>query len=161
MSGKPLAILRASIFGLALVVSPGSTSGQEVKAVASTPSQPAQLNSSLKVTNIIPDFLSFWTAAESKDEATQIRMFRQMVMQPHPELFAESVVNLGQKQGTEEENHRIAVYLKQIPPLVPVIRVLNDRLQADLQTYIPDFARVFPDYFPSTPVYFTISLGHF
>ena len=138
-----------------------SATGQEVKAVAPTPLPPAGSVNTLKVTNIVPDFLRFWTAAESKDETTQIRMFRQMVMQPHPELFAESVVNLGQKEGTEEENHRIAAYLKQISPLVPVIRVLNDRLQADLQTYIPDFARVFPDYHPSTPVYFTISLGHF
>jgi hypothetical protein len=158
---KPFVRVCASVLGLALVVSLDCAFGQEVKAAVSTPLQPGQLINTLKVTNIVPDFLSFWAAAESKDETTQIRMFRQIVMQPHPELFVESVVNLGQKQGTEEENHRIAAYLKQIPPLVPVIRVLNDRLQADLQTYIPDFARVFPDYLPSTPVYFTISLGHF
>jgi len=88
-------------------------------------------------------------------------MFRQMVMQPHPELFAENVVNLGQKQGIEEENRRIAAYLRQIPQFIPAIRVLNDRLQTDLQTYIRDFAVVFPDFHPSTPVYFTVSLGHF
>jgi len=139
----------------------GSASGQEAKAAAFTPSQPAQLTNTLKVTNIVPDFLGFWTAAESKDETTQIRMFRQMVMQPHPELFAENVVNLGQKQGIEEENRRIAAYLRQIPQFIPAIRVLNDRLQTDLQTYIRDFAVVFPDFHPSTPVYFTVSLGHF
>jgi hypothetical protein len=148
-------------FGLALAVSLGSAPGQEVKVVASAPSQPAPPTETFRVTNIVPDFLAFWAAAESKDETTQIRMFRQMVIQPHPELFVENVVNLGQKQGVAEEDHRIAAYLKQIPPFIPAIRVLNDRLQADLKTYIPDFVRVFPDYRPSTPVYFTISLGHF
>ena len=138
-------------FGLALAVSLGSAPGQEVKVVASAPSQPAPPTETFRVTNIVPDFLAFWAAAESKDETTQIRMFRQMVIQPHPELFVENVVNLGQKQGVAEEDHRIAAYLKQIPPFIPAIRVLNDRLQADLKTYIPDFVRVFPDYRPSTP----------
>lgn len=161
MPRKPFVRLRASVLGLALVVSLGSVSGQEVKAAASTPLQPAQIIDTLKVVNIVPDFLSFWTAAESKDETTQVRMFRQLVMQPHPELFVGNVVNLGQKQGTAEEDRRIATALKQIRPLVPVIRVLNDRLQSELKTYIPNFVRVFPDYRPSTPVYFTISLGHF
>ncbi len=88
-------------------------------------------------------------------------MFRQMVIDPHPELFAQNVVDIGQKQGVEEENHQIEAYLKQVRPLIPTIRVLNDRLQSDLQAYVAGFAIVFPDYRPSTPVYFTVSLGRF
>jgi hypothetical protein len=149
------------IFGLAVTILLGQGLGQEIKAIPFPPSQPATAADGFRVTNIVPDFLAFWTLAESKDETMQVAMFRQMVIRPHPELFVENVVNLGQKQGTAEEDRRIAIALKQIRPLVPVIRVLNDRLQSELKTYIPNFVRVFPDYRPSTPVYFTISLGHF
>ena len=148
-------------FSLVLLASCGYADGQQQVAVATAPPQLAPATQAMEVVNTIPGFLAFWAAAESKDEQAQIEMFRKMVIQPHPELFTENIVDLGKTQGAEEENRRIASYLRQIRPSIPAIRVLNDRLQADLQQYAKGFTAVFPDYRPSTPVYFTVSLGHF
>ncbi len=144
---------------LSLSIGRGDARERQVAVPNPSPSVPS--TQVLTVVNTIPDFLAFWTAAESKDEPTQVRMFRQMVMQGHPELFTENVVELGQKQGTEAEDRRIASYLAQVRPFIPVIRVLSTRLQSDLKSYMQEFTAVFPDYRPSTPVYFTVSLGSF
>ena len=83
-----------AVFSVVLSLSTGRADALERQAAVPTPSTQV-----LTVVNTVPDFLAFWTAAESKDEPTQVRMFRQMVMQVHPELFSESIVELGQKQG--------------------------------------------------------------
>ena len=126
---------RVCIAALSLVLSTsiGRADVPERNTTAPVPSQSASADRGLAVVNTIPGFLAFWTAAESKDEPTQVQMFRQMVIQEHPELFTESIVDLGQKQGAEEENRQIASSLRQVRPLIPAIRVLNDRLQADLK----------------------------
>ena len=116
---------------------------------------------SLAAVNTIPTFLAFWNAAASVDESTRVQMFRKMVIRAHPELFTNDVVDIGQSKGTAEEDHQIAIYLGEVRPLVPAIRTLNERLQADLKTYVQGFQEVFPDYRPATPIYFTVSLGHF
>jgi hypothetical protein len=110
--------------------------------------QPKNPESSTAMVDIVPDFLSFWAAAQSKDEATQVEMFRKLVMDRHPELFTAEVVSIGQEKGEAEVNRRIARYLKQVQPFIPAIRVLNDRIASDLQTYSADFATVFPDHRP-------------
>ena len=112
-----------AVFSVVLSLSTDRADALERQVAVPTPS--AQV---LTVVNTVPDFLAFWTAAESKDELTQVRMFRQMVMQVHPELFTENIVELGQKQGTEAEDRRIASYLAQVRPFIPVIRVLSTRL---------------------------------
>ena len=73
--------LRVTALSLVLSLSLGNAAAQEQKIAAPAPAQSASAVQALKVVNTIPLFLDFRAAADSRDESTQIQMFRWKVIQ--------------------------------------------------------------------------------
>ncbi len=84
-----------------------------------------------------------------------------MIVDRHPEIFTEDIVYLAQSDGSVAEDRWIENGLKDIAPLIPAIRTLNDRLKTDAARYANSFEDTFPDYQPGAPIYFTISMKSF
>ncbi len=144
-----------------LIVSFGAAKAQAANSAVAASTATAKKPSIIQVVNIIPDFLNFWAEAQSKAPAEQVKLFRLRLIDRHPALFAANVAYFGPNKGNAAENAYIALYLSRIRPYIPAIRTLNTRLSVDLELYGKNFAVAFPDFRPTTPVYFTVSLGGF
>jgi hypothetical protein len=130
-------------------------------AAAATPERPAQ---AVKVIDATPAFWTFWKAAAGKSDARRAQLFLERVVAPHPELFSAAVLgDSSALAGTEAKDPQrtAATYLQDVAPFVPAMRRLSTVLHSDLDRYARDFTATFPDFAPTTPVYFTLSLFNF
>lgn len=56
---------------------------------------------------------------------------------------------------------RVAAYLHDVTPFIPRMRIFSNTIAKDFRQFAQQFTATFPDYVPTTPVYFTISLFEF
>jgi hypothetical protein len=92
---------------------------------------------SLEVVNVMPAFWEFWERSRDADEATKVRLFRELVIEPRRPVFD----GFTGPHGDEE----IALYLKKVRPLLPRMRALGDNFLADFEKHRRSFGAAFPD----------------
>lgn len=92
---------------------------------------------SFQTLNIMDDFWKFWKQAEQVDTPTQVKLFREMVINPHKDIFSGFT-----GERTDEELIR---YVKALPGFVPKMRKITQKLDKELPTQIANFKRAFPD----------------
>lgn len=118
----------------------------------------------LKVIDATPAFWSFWDAAAGKSDPRRAQLFLERVVARYPALFTAAV--LGDNSALAGADARdpagtAATYLHDVAPYVPAMRRLSALLRNELAGYARDFTATFPDFAPTTPVYFTVSLFNF
>ncbi len=119
---------------------------------------PPAAKAAIQATDATQEFVRFWDKAEGRPEAERVRLFREMVVAAHPELFTESVLG---KQAPSGDDAAIAKYLRDVVPYVPKMRELAASIGKDLTRYAGGFSATFPDYASAMPIYFTVSLFSF
>jgi hypothetical protein len=115
----------------------------------------------LAVVDVMPTFFNFWSATSQLSENERVQAFFDMVVASYPDLFHHGLIASGALTdlGTDPDaQRRVATYLHDVGPLVPAMTTITDRIQYSLPHYIDDFTSNFPDFLPTIPVYFTISL---
>lgn len=101
------------------------------KAISAIP------QSSFQTINIMDDFWKFWEQGETADLSTRTRLFREIVINPHKEIFAGFTGNL-----TDED---FASYIKAMPKFIPKLRKITQKLDGELPAQIARFKETFPD----------------
>lgn len=83
------------------------------------------------------DFWKFWEKGEKADIPTRTKLFREIVINPHKEIF------LGFTGEISDED--FAPYFKAMPKFVPKLRKITDKLDKDLPAQLAKFKETFPD----------------
>lgn len=83
------------------------------------------------------DFWKFWDKGETADIPTRTRLFRELVILPHKEIFAGFT--------GEHSDEELAPYIKAMPRFVPKLRKVAARLDKEVPRQIAGFKRAFPD----------------
>lgn len=96
----------------------------------------AQQNS-FKTINIMDDFWRFWEKAETADEPTRVKLYREMVIAPHKEIFAGFT--------GERSDEALIKYFNKIEQLIPQMRSVSARLGTELPRHEATFVKSFPD----------------
>jgi Predicted Zn-dependent protease (DUF2268) len=116
------------------------------------------------VIDATPSFWKFWSASSDKTESERVRLFFDVVVAAHPELFGTGVLNeqgLTDKATSEKAESIVAAYLRNVSPYITRMKSLSETIQRNFGKYARSFTATFPEYAPSTPVYFTVSLFSF
>lgn len=92
---------------------------------------------SFQTINIMDDFWRFWERSENVAEAEKVKLFREIVLEPHKEIFAGFT---GERTDAD-----IAKYLTQVTKLIPRMRKVNSRLGTELPKHEATFIKAFPD----------------
>lgn len=112
-----------------------------------------QSQNSFQILNIMDDFWKFWEKAESLDISEKIKLYREMVINPHREIF-EGFTG----KPTDEE---LADYFKGVTPLVPKMRKITQKLDKELPEALANFRKNFPDMNWDGTVVFMPNYGSF
>lgn len=92
---------------------------------------------SFQVVNIMEDFGKFLKKAEQTDSSTQVKLFRELVIEPNKEIFAAFT-----GQQSDEE---LAKYIKAVLPKALQLEKITEKIQKDLPEQITKFKETFPD----------------
>jgi len=118
----------------------------------------------ITVVDATPAFWQFWAAAERKPEERRVRMFMDIVVSAHPELFDASVLNKAALTGNSDDRHAVSIvsaYLRDVIPYIPRMKTISESIRDGFRAYASDFSATFPDFAPTSAVYFTLSLFNF
>ena len=116
-----------------------------------------------KVIDLMPDFWKFWAQAQGKDEATQVQLFKQLVADPHPEVYNNDVLGSGPftKPFAEALPERYRLIQGMVQPKMAVVERLSKQIGKDMPRYESRFRKTFPDLNYTGRIYFMYSLGGF
>jgi Putative zinc dependent peptidase (DUF5700) len=92
---------------------------------------------SFQTLNIMDDFWTFWDKAETADQPTKTKLFREIVIDPHKEIYDGFT-------GSHSDDE-LAGYLKAVTPLVPRMRKITQKLDKELPEQVANFKKTFPD----------------
>lgn len=121
----------------------------------------AQAETAARVTDVMPEFLSFEAQAKNLPRGEQVKLFRQMIVARHPEVFQPQIVPLSGADYDSALDRRIAEILADLPRREARMRQAHDVLAANLSGYLAAFRAKFPDLGAPVPVYLTLSLDSF
>jgi hypothetical protein len=125
-------------------------------------SLPARANPDSGVIDVMPAFWSFWSDAEHANAQARKRLFRERLVQAHPELFTREVLMLDAKKPFDQAlDERLERWLGWLPARIDRIRVLSSTAASALTTYRATFVSRFPDLDYAKPIYLLPSLGSF
>jgi hypothetical protein len=136
----------------------GSVATATWDAIAAVPRPP------FRVINAMPTFWQFWdtTIAEPMDK--RVRGFFNTVVAAYPDLFHHGLIASGALTdlgGVPEAQARVAKYLREVSAYIPAMRHITIIIRDSFSRYVQEFSTTFPDYSPTTPVGFTVSLFGF
>jgi len=126
--------------------------------------KPLPSPTSVTVVDATPPFWKFWTASSGKSEAERVRLFFDVVVAAHPQLFDSDVLidhGLTGKSASTDAQASVAAYLRDVSPYITRMEELSESIHRNFTTYARDFTATFPEYAPKSPVYFTVSLFNF
>jgi hypothetical protein len=143
---------RREILRLTVVV---AVSASPVAGAQATPTPAA---THCPVIDIMPSFWTFWNEAKSTDVPHRVERFKSLVIAPHPELYTRAALGLPESMTLDQ---LLASSLGSIDSLIPAMQAIQGPLRSQLRDAPSRFARVFPDYACSMPIYIMPSLGAF
>ncbi len=114
-----------------------------------------------EVVDVMSAFWRFWNMTIHAAPDERVRAFFDQVVGAYPELFQHGLIASGpltDHESDPEAQSRVAKYLSDIVPLLPAMRHITTVLQDNFSGYAENFRRMFTDYAPATPVYFTVSI---
>lgn len=106
--------------------------------------------STFQTINIMDDFWKFWEKGEKADIPTRTKLFREMVINPHKEIY-EGFANI--------DDEDLAKYVKDIVPLIPRMRKITQKLDKELPAAVANFKKTFPDFNWAGTVVFMPNFG--
>ena len=117
-----------------------------------------------RVIDVMPAFWNFWdtTIEESTDQ--RVREFFNTVVEAYPDLFHHGLIASGaltDLDGVPEAQARVAKYLQDVSSFIPAMRQITITIRDNFFRYVQEFSTTFPDYAPTTPVHFSVSLFGF
>jgi hypothetical protein len=124
----------------------------------------ASEKAAINVVDAMPTFWKFWDTNLHQPINLRVRAFFETVVAVYPDLFHHGLIASGALTdlgGVAEAQSRVAKYLKDVQPYIPAMRRLTAEIHENFYRYVNDFSNAFPDYAPTTPVYFTVSLFGF
>jgi hypothetical protein len=141
-----------------LVLLGGSIATATSSAIAAVPRPP------FKITDVMPAFWKFWDTTIEESIDNRVRGFFDTVIAAYPDLFRHGLIASGALTdlgSVPEAQARVAKYLQDVSPLIPVMRQITIAIRDGFFRYVREFSTTFSDYAPRTPVYFSVSLFGF
>jgi Putative zinc dependent peptidase (DUF5700) len=117
----------------------------------------------IDVVDVTRDFWRFWDATIEDTDDQRVQAFFNTVVASHPELFSGGVLgnaSLTNRWDDPKVRQRVATYLREVAHYIPQMRSLSREI-ARFHRYAKEFEDIFPDFVPTAPVYFTVSLFTF
>jgi hypothetical protein len=114
-----------------------------------------------RVINAMPTFWEFWDTTIEESTDKRVRGFFNTVVAAYPDLFHHGLIASGaltDLASVPEAQARVAKYLQDVRPFIPAMRKITITVRDRFSRYVREFAITFPDYSPTTPVYFSVSL---
>ena len=124
----------------------------------------AVLRPPFKVTDVMPTFWKFWDTTIEQSTDKRVRAFFDKVVAAYPDLFQHGLIASGALTdlGSDPEvQTRVAKYLHDVSAFIPTMRQITITIRDKFLRYVQEFSTAFPDYAPTTPVYFSVSLFGF
>lgn len=90
-----------------------------------------------RIVDVMPAFWRFWDEVRDADAATRVRRFRERVLEPHREAYANFA-------GIPDDAE-LARYLTQVERLLPRMHAVGDTFLASFDHHLRTFVRTFPD----------------
>ncbi|UYZ57660.1 DUF2268 domain-containing protein [Hymenobacter latericus] len=115
-----------------------------------------------QVINLMPAFEEFWQKARTQDEATQVKLFQQLLADRYPEVYNNSVLGgPADKTFADVLPMRYAKVQSMVLPKMDLVLRLSKQIGQDLPRYEASFRKTFPDLDYRGRLYFMYSLGGF
>src|SRR5579863_9510074 len=136
----------------------GSVATATWDAIAAVPRLP------FRIINAMPTFWKFWDATIEEPADRRVRAFFDTVVAAYPDLFhhglsaSGALTDLG---SVPEAQARVARYLQDVSSYIPAMRQITITIRDNFFRYVHEFSTTFPDYSPTIPVYFSVSLFGF
>ncbi len=124
-----------------------------VKALGMTPGVAAP---DCAVTNLMPEFWSFWAEAKELPAARQAELFRARLHGPHRDVYDAILAKMPMP-----EDELVPKALEKSKPFEARMRSLSDQLATDLPKELEHFRATFPGFQCAKPVYVLFSAGAF
>ncbi|WP_460675575.1 DUF2268 domain-containing putative Zn-dependent protease [Hymenobacter coalescens] len=135
---------------------PGAAPPASTPLAALPPAAPYQ------IINLMPAFEKFWRQARDQDEATQIRLFQQLLAGRYPEVYNNQVLGgPADKTLAETLPARYPKVQSMVRPQMDLVLRLGRQIGQDLPRYETRFRQTFPDLDYRGRIYFLYSLGGF
>jgi hypothetical protein len=115
----------------------------------------------IRVIDAMPTFWKFWDTTIREPDDKRVRAFFDTVVAGYPDLFHHGLIAGGALTdlgAVPEAQLRVAAYLHDVSPYIPAMRHMTDTIRDNFLRYAGEFPSLFPDYAPTTPVYFSVSL---
>jgi hypothetical protein len=112
----------------------------------------------------MPAFWEFWDTTINESPDKRVRGFFDSMVATYPDLFHHGLIISGALTDLDtvpEAQARVAKYLQDVSPFIPAMRRISTTISNSFPRYVQEFATTFPDYAPTTPVYFSVSLFGF
>ncbi|KUG09342.1 hypothetical protein ASU33_16540 [Solirubrum puertoriconensis] len=110
----------------------------------------------------MPAFEEFWQKAQTQDEATQVKLFQQLLAERYPEVYNNNVLGgPTDKTFAEVLPLRYAKVHNMVLPKMDLVLRLSRQIGRDLPRYETTFRKTFPDLDYRGRIYFMYSLGGF
>jgi hypothetical protein len=141
-----------------LVLTGGSVVAATWDAIAAIPRLP------FAVIDAMPTFWKFWDATIEESGDRRVRAFFNTVVAAYPDLFHHGLISSGALTdlgSVPEAQARVAKYLQDVNSFIPAMRQITITIRDNFFRYVQEFSTTFPDYAPTTPVYFSVSLFGF
>ena len=136
----------------------GSVAAATWDAIAAVPPPP------FRVINVMPAFWEFWDTTIEESTDKRVRGFFNTVVAAYPDLFHHGLIASGALTdlgSVPEAQARVAKYLQDLRPFIPAMRKITITVRDNFFRFVHQFSTTFPDYAPTTPVYFSVSLFGF
>jgi hypothetical protein len=117
-----------------------------------------------RVIDAMPAFWKFWDSTIEEPAEKRVRTFFDTVIAAYPDLFHHGLIASGALTdlGDDPETQaRVAKYLLDVSSYIPAMRHITIIIRDNFFRYVQEFSTRFPDYAPTTPVYFSVSLFGF
>lgn len=108
------------------------------------------------VTNLMPEFWTFWAQVRDQPAPRQLELFRTLLREPHRDVYDAILAKLPMPEA-----ELIPKAIERAKPAEARMRSLSDQLATDLPKELEHFRASFPDFQCTRPVYVLFSAGAF
>lgn len=128
------------------------------EACGGASTRPASAGAPFRVVDTMPAFFAFWDRAEGAPIEEARALFRELVMERYPAVYAPSVLGAASQA---ELDVRLDRFLPKLPALVPVMRRLHQRFGARLEEGTRRFLQALPSFSWDGACYLLASIDGF